>query len=139
MSGPTCILSCSVHHNAQQNTWIVKAAAVKVDSRRTAHEQIVFLTNGEKKKKGHSTYKKSIHIIKQSSHEHQTNTPVPMSKWKKNKTNLQDSCNFSASLIRLVFVPIADFINCILNCRAQAVDVPLIRTRQQSKLHQQPS
>ena len=37
------MLSCRVSHNIQQVTWIVEAAAVKVDSRCTAHERIVFL------------------------------------------------------------------------------------------------
>ncbi len=39
----TCMLNCSVSHHVQQVTRIVEAAAVEVDSRCTAHEQIVFL------------------------------------------------------------------------------------------------
>jgi hypothetical protein len=39
----TCMFGSSVRHDVQQETCIVEAAAVKVDSRCTAPEQIVFL------------------------------------------------------------------------------------------------
>ena len=37
------MLRSSVRHDVQQETRVVKATAVKVDSRRTGHERIVFL------------------------------------------------------------------------------------------------
>ncbi len=37
------MLSCSVHNDVEQKTWIVEVAAVKVDSRCNRHERIVFL------------------------------------------------------------------------------------------------
>jgi hypothetical protein len=49
----TCMLSSSARHDVQQETRVVEAAAVKVDSRRAGHERIVFLWDkGNKEKKG---------------------------------------------------------------------------------------
>ena len=53
----TCMLSSSVHHNVQQETRVVEAAAVKVDSRRTGHERIVFLRDKANKEKNEESLK----------------------------------------------------------------------------------
>jgi hypothetical protein len=46
------MLNSSARHDVQQETRVVEAAAVKVDSRRTGHERIVFLWDkGNKEKK----------------------------------------------------------------------------------------
>ena len=51
------MLRSSVCHDVQQATRVVKAAAVKVDSRRTRHERIVFLRDKANKEKKEESLK----------------------------------------------------------------------------------
>ncbi len=51
------MLRSSVCHDVQQATRVVKAAAVKVDSRRTGHERVVFLRDKANKEKKEESLK----------------------------------------------------------------------------------